>query len=155
MLLYLFIKITSGFYIINFKLKSKNYIKYAYTILYVENVKVTADFYEKAFGFKCKFMTPEKDYAELLSGEITIAFASIELGISNFKKEFEKVSQSKKPFGVEMAFTTEYIESDFKRAIKEGAVEFESIVEKPWGQKVGYLGDNNGFLIEICSPINT
>ena len=130
-------------------------MKYAYTILYVENVKVTVDFYEKAFGFKCKFITPEKDYAELLSGETTIAFASIELGKSNFKKGFERISRSKNPFGVEMAFTTENIESDFKRAIKEGAIEFESIVEKPWGQKVGYLRDNNGFLIEVCTPINT
>ena len=52
-------------------------------------------------------MTPENDYGELISGETTIAFASIELGNSNFKSGFEKISKSKKPFGVELAFTTE------------------------------------------------
>ena len=29
----------------------------------------------------------------------------------------------------------------------------EPLVEKLWGQKVGYVLDNNGFLIEICTPI--
>ncbi len=52
-----------------------------------------------------------------------------------------------------MAFTTESIETDFKKAIDAGATEFEPLVEKPWGQKVGYVIDNNGFLIEICTPI--
>ncbi|WCM43187.1 VOC family protein [Flavobacterium sp. CBA20B-1] len=128
-------------------------MQYAYTIIYVENVAETIEFYKRAFGFEKKFLTPENDYGELISGETTIAFASIELGNSNFKQGFEKIDKAKKPFGVEMAFTTENIESDFKKAIDAGATEFEPFVEKPWGQKVGYVLDNNGFLIEICTPI--
>lgn len=128
-------------------------MKYAYTILYVENVAETIEFYKNAFGFEHKFVTPENDYGELISGETTIAFASIELGNSNFKQGFEKVDKSKKPFGIEIAFTTENIELDFKKAIDAGAKEFEPLIEKPWGQKVGYVLDNNGFLIEICTPI--
>ena len=130
-------------------------MKYAYTILYVENVAETIEFYEKVFGFNRKFLTPENDYGELISGETTIAFASIELGSSNFKIGFEKISKSKKPFGVELAFTTENIEKDFENAINFGATEFEPLTEKPWGQKVGYLRDNNGFLIELCTPMKT
>lgn len=130
-------------------------MKYAYTILYVEDVSETIDFYEKAFGFSRKFITPENDYGELISGETTIAFASVELGNSNFKKGFESINTLRKPIGVEMAFTTENIEVDFQKAILAGAKEFEPIVEKPWGQKVGYLLDNNGFLIEICTPIKS
>lgn len=128
-------------------------MKYAYTILYVENVTETIAFYEKAFGFKRKFITPEGDYGELISGETTISFASLVLGNSNFKNGFEQSSAGKKPFGIELAFTTENIEVDFQTAINAGATEFEPLLEKPWGQKVGYLRDNNGFLIEICTPI--
>lgn len=128
-------------------------MKFAYTILYVENVSETIEFYEKAFGFSRKFITPENDYGELASGEITIAFASEALAKSNLKKGFEYISKSKKPFGVELAFTTENIETEFQQAIETGASEYEPIVEKPWGQKVGYLRDNNGFLIEISTPI--
>lgn len=128
-------------------------MKYGYTIIYVENVKETIDFYEKAFGFQQKFITPENDYGELISGETTIAFASNELGNVNFKNGFKKSDLSGKPFGVEMAFITDNIETDFKKALEMGASEFEPLTEKPWGQKVGYVRDNNGFLIEICSPM--
>ena len=129
-------------------------MKYAYTILYVQNVSETIEFYEKAFGFRRKFITPENDYGELLTGETTLAFASTELGKSNLKSGFEKINNSGKLFGVELAFTTENIEVDFQNAINAGATEFESLTEKPWGQNVGYVRDNNGFLIEICTPIN-
>jgi len=129
-------------------------MKYAYTILYVDNVTETIAFYEKAFGFARKFISPENDYAELISGETTISFASVALGNSNFKTGFEKISNNEKPFGVELAFTTENIEADFKQAIDAGATQFEPITQKSWGQKVGYLRDNNGFLIEICTPIH-
>lgn len=47
----------------------------------------------------------------------------------------------------------EAIETDFQKALDAGATEFEPVKEKPWGQKVGYVRDNNGFLIEICTPI--
>lgn len=130
-------------------------MKYTYTILYVENVLKTIEFYEKAFGFQRKFITPEKDYGELISGETTISFASVELGNSNFKNGFQKSSTANKPFGVELAFTTDNIEVDFEKAKKEGAIEVTQLTTKPWGQKVGYLKDNNGFLIEICTSINS
>jgi uncharacterized glyoxalase superfamily protein PhnB len=130
-------------------------MKYSYTILYVENVIETIEFYEKAFGFSRKFITPENDYGELISGETAISFASIKLGNSNFKNGFEKITNSEKPFGVELVFTSESIETDFQNAINSGAIEFEPLTEKPWGQKVGYVRDNNGFLIAICTPIKT
>ncbi len=128
-------------------------MKFKYTILYVEDVIKTIEFYEKAFGFTRKFVTPEKDYGELETGETTISFASNSLGETNFKSGFEKIKNSAKPFGVELAFTTENIEKDFSKALESGATEYEGLKEKPWGQKVGYVLDNNGFLIEICTPI--
>lgn len=130
-------------------------MKYAYTIFYVESVVETIEFYEKAFGFKRKFISPDADYGELISGETTISFASLELGNSNFKKGFEKIPNANKPFGVELAFTSGNIEVDFKHAINSGAIEFEPLKQKPWGQIVGYVRDNNGFLIEICTPIKS
>lgn len=128
-------------------------MKYAYTILYVASVADTLTFYEQAFGFQRKFITPEGDYGELVSGETTIAFASHQLGESNLSRGFIKSQPDEKPFGLELAFTTENIESNFEQALRAGGAEVEPIVEKPWGQKVGYLRDNNGCLIEICTPM--
>lgn len=130
-------------------------MKFGYTILYVENVKETLAFYEKAFGFQQKFITPEEDYGELITGETTIAIASLGLGSANFVKGITPSSATSKPFGIELAFVSETIENDFKRALENGATLFEPLTQKPWGQQVGYVRDNNGFLIEICTPIKS
>lgn len=130
-------------------------MKYAYTILYVPDVAATCAFYTQAFGFQQKFMTPEKDYAELLSGETTIAFATLTLGEQQVPGGMQASSLGAKPAAVEMAFTTEDIQADFSRAKAAGAIEVSPLTEKPWGQTVGYVRDLNGFLIEICTPIPT
>lgn len=88
-------------------------MKYAYTILYVENVAETIEFYEKALGFDRKSLSQENGYGELISGETTSVFASIQLGNLNFKGGFEKISKSKKTVGVELAFTTEISKGSF------------------------------------------
>ncbi|MEL6558106.1 MAG: VOC family protein, partial [Bacteroidota bacterium] len=75
-------------------------MKYAYTIIYVKDVQQTLEFYQKAFGFEQKFITPENDYGELISGETTIAFASIGLGNANLKRGFTGSNSEEKPFGV-------------------------------------------------------
>ena len=79
-------------------------IKYAYTILYVKDVEKAVQFYEKAFGFSRKFVTPENDYGELSVGETTLSFASISLANANLKDGFVESSPSSKPFGIELGF---------------------------------------------------
>ncbi|WP_317048477.1 VOC family protein [Flavobacterium ginsenosidimutans] len=39
-------------------------VKFGYTILYVENVEESIAFYENAFGFSRKFVTPDNDYGQ-------------------------------------------------------------------------------------------
>lgn len=128
-------------------------MKYAYTILYVEDVKSTLKFYENAFRFHTKFVTPEGDYGELISGDTTIAFASRVLAESNLSQGIHVADKSNKPCPIEIAFVSDSIEKDFEEAIAAGATRYEDIKTKPWGQKVGYLLDLNGFLIEICTPM--
>lgn len=128
-------------------------IQFAYAILYVNDVKETLDFYKNAFGFEQKFITPENDYGELITGTTTIAFANFELGKSNFKKGFTESNLNEKPFGIELAFTTTEVEKVMENALKNGATLLADLVTKPWGQQVGYVRDLNGFILEICSPM--
>lgn len=128
-------------------------IQYAYSILYVDDVPGTMEFYKNSFGFSQKMLTPENDYGELNTGSTILAFANIELGNSNFKNGFSKSSLEEKPFGIELAFATNEVEKAMENAIKNGAVLLAETVTKPWGQKVGYLRDINGFILEICTPI--
>ena len=128
-------------------------IKFAYTILYVKDVEKTIEFYEKAFGFTRKFVTPENDYGELLVGETTLSFASTNLANSNLKDGFTESSLTNKPFGIEIGFSTNDVEATVKSAVEAGAVIVENPKTKPWGQVVSYVRDLDGFLIEICTPM--
>lgn len=128
-------------------------IKFAYTILYVQDVTKAVAFYENAFGFSRKFITPENDYGELLLGETTLSFVSTILAKSNLKDGFTKSSLASKPFGIEIGFTTENVEETVSKALNAGATIVENPTTKPWGQIIAYLRDLDGFLIEICTPI--
>lgn len=128
-------------------------VKFGYTILYVDDVEATLSFYENAFGFIRKFCTPEKDYGELISGETTLAFASITLGNSNLKNGITPIRTGQRPSGFEVCLITEKIEETIENALNAGAKQLEESTVKPWGQTVAYLQDINGFLLEICTPI--
>jgi lactoylglutathione lyase len=128
--------------------------KFAYTILYVKDVKKSIEFYEMAFGFTRKFVSPENDYGELLVGETTLSFASTTLAKSNLENGFIESSLTNKPFGIEIAFTTKDVEATVKSSIKAGAILVAEPKAKPWGQIVAYVRDHDGFLIEICTPLN-
>jgi lactoylglutathione lyase len=129
-------------------------VKFAYTILYVKNVKKSLEFYSKAFGFKIKFIAPGDVYGELVSGETTLSFAAVSLAKSNLSKGFQQSRSTGKPFAVEVAFATHDVEGLMKKAVKLGAKSYEKAKKKPWGQTVGYLKDPDGFLIEVCTPMN-
>ena len=128
-------------------------IKFAYTILYVKDVTKSIVFYEKAFGFTRKFVTPDNDYGELLVGETTLSFASVTLASSNLKDGFTESSVTNKPFGFEIGFTTDNVEETIDSAVSAGGTILENPKTKPWGQVVAYVLDIDGFLIEICSPM--
>lgn len=128
-------------------------IKFAYTILYVQDVTKTIEFYEKSFGFARKFVTPDNSYGELLTGETTLSFATTTLAKTSLKDGFIESSLSQKPFGIEIGFTTDDVEAAVKSAVDAGATLVAEPMTKPWGQVVAYVRDPDGFLVEICTPV--
>lgn len=128
-------------------------VKFGYTILYVEDVEESISFYENAFGFSRKFVSPDNDYGELITGETTLSFASKKLAESNLKDGFIESSLEDKPFAIEIGFIVENVPEVLQKATSFGAVIVSEPVEKPWGQIVAYARDLNGFLIEICTEV--
>ncbi len=129
-------------------------IQFAYTILYVKDVEQSLRFYETAFGFSRKFISPDAQYGELISGETTLSFASVQLAKSNLANGFTESSLTEKPFAIEIGFTTNDVEQTVAAAVKTGAQLLEKAKTKPWGQTVAYVRDPEGFLIEICTPMS-
>lgn len=128
-------------------------MKFGYTILYVENVLKTVEFYEQAFGLNRRFVHESNAYAELETGSTRLAFTSKELARTS-GLDFGQLGQATTPPPFEIALVTDQVESVFKKAIERGAIELKKPAQKPWGQLVGYVKDCNGFLVEICSPLD-
>ncbi len=129
-------------------------IKFAYTILYVPDVIRSIQFYEQVFGFVRKFVTPEKDYAELDTGDTTIAFASHSLAQNNLSAGYRASNIADRPFGIELGIVTDQVEELIDKVWEHNGTIVEQPTQKPWGQTVAYVRDVNGFLIEICSPMH-
>ena len=126
-------------------------MKLGYVIIYVPDVMQTAEFYEKAFGLTRKFVH-ESGYAEMLTGDTALAFATEALRTSNGVETHDNRLNAK-PAGAEIAFVTSDVQAAYDKAITAGAMPYKKPESKPWGQVVGYVRDLNGFLVEICSPV--
>ncbi|MGD8171258.1 VOC family protein [Vibrio sp. TRT 21S02] len=125
-------------------------MKLKYTILYVDSVLKTIEFYEQAFQLKRAMVLEEGDYGELDTGEVTLSFCSLEL-MKSLGKGAVPPCASAPTF--EIAFETENVSEALERALAAGAQLVQPVQEMPWGQTTAYVHDINGFLVEICSPI--
>ena len=122
-----------------------------YVIIYVEDVNATVNFYEKAFGLKRRFVHESNTYAEMETGQTALAFADEKI----ITHPFQRNRSTKEASGVEIALVADNIQQQFKHALEAGAVSVVKPIKKPWGQTVCYVKDNNGCLVEICSPIQS
>ena len=127
-------------------------MKFGYTIIYVADVESTMAFYTKAFGLEQQFLHESKQYAELNTGTTKLAFVSNTLAKSN-GVDFIKNSLKNTAAGFEIALVSEDVDQSYNHALSNGAIKVKEPTTKPWGQKVAYVRDLNGILVEICSPI--
>jgi len=125
-------------------------MKFKYTILYVDNVAATLDFYKNAFGFETRMLHEAGDYGELDTGDTVLAFSSLQL-MRDLGKNPAKASPAAPAF--EIAIETTDVNAGLQQAIKAGAQLVQEAQEQPWGQTISYVSDPNGFLIEICTPV--
>lgn len=128
-------------------------MKFGYTIAYVRDVGETVEFWERAFGLKRRFVGENNEYAEMETGETTLAFASNELGESNLSGGLRKNDLSGPPAGIEIALIAEDVEVAFRSALEAGATKEAEPKTKPWGQIVAYVRDPDGVLVEIGSKM--
>lgn len=129
-------------------------VKFGYTINYVADVEKALSFYEAAFGMTRRFLTEEKDYGELDTGGTVLAFASHELGVTNFEGGYVSATDSAQPLGIEIALVAADVPAIHASALSHGAQELKAPQVKPWGQTVSYVRCPAGILLELCTPIS-
>lgn len=125
-------------------------MKLKYIILYVENVTDTIKFYNEAFGCTTRFIHEAGDYGEIDAGETTLSFSSLQLMTELGKNPLK--ANAKNP-AFEIAFETTDVKQWLDKAIDAGATLVQNIKQEDWGQTTAYVADQNGFLVEICTPV--
>lgn len=125
-------------------------MQFRYTILYVENVADALRFYTEAFGLERGFLHESGDYGELSTGETRLAFSSREL-----MRALGKFPAAAKPDApvFEIALETTDVATAYARAIRAGAKPVQEPRAEDWGQVTSYVTDQDGYLVEICSPV--
>ncbi len=123
-----------------------------YTILYVEDVRKSLEFYERAFGLQARFLHESGDYGELATGATALAFSSRSL-MESLGKSPGRPDPEAPVF--EVAFEVDDVEASFVQAVAAGAKASQPPQRQPWGQTTSYVVDPDGYLIEICSPVGS
>lgn len=132
-------------------------ISLGYVLYYVPDVAAALTFYVDAFGMEQRFLTPEKDYGELATGETTLGFVSHELAETNLAAAggFTPLDTGGAPVGASISLITDDVPAAVGTARAAGARPYTEPVEKPWGQTVAYLIDPSGILLELATPVTT
>ncbi len=128
-------------------------MKLGWTLTYVADVAATVAFYEAAFNLRRRFVHESGLFAEMETGETTLSFAANSVAESNGVR-IRPNAPGDVAAGFELCLVSGDPDSAFAHAVAAGATPEKAVTEKPWGQRVGYVRDLNGCLVELCSPVS-
>ena len=123
---------------------------FRYTILYVQDVPATLDFYARAFGLAQGFLHESGDFGELQTGETKLSFCSLAL-MAQLGKQVATEPPALPCF--ELAFETEDVAAALAKAVEAGAELVQGVERMDWGQTTAYVRTPDGTMVEICTKV--
>ena len=120
-----------------------------WVIVYVDDPSAASAFYQQTFGLQGEFDAGE--YAQLDTGATKLGFASYELGGKNFPGGVRRAGDQ--PANVEITLVTTEVDAAFELAVSAGCTGLADPEDKPQGQRVGYVRDPFGTLVELATPL--
>ena len=132
-------------------------LRFGYTIFAVDDVDATLTFFTKAFGIPRRFTSPEGDYGELETGSTALAFAATTLVGQNLASAggVTRLDPHQPPIAASITLLADDVDAAIERAVAAGAVLSVGAHDTPWGQRVAYVRDTNGILVELATPVPT
>jgi lactoylglutathione lyase len=124
-----------------------------WVIVYVEDPPAARDFYMRAFGLEGGFVAPSGTYAQLDTGATTLAFAAYSLGEQNFPGGVRPAAGDGQPPNVELALVADDVDGAYTRALEAGCAALAEPKDKPQGQRVAWVRDPFGTLLELATPL--
>ena len=128
-------------------------MKFGYTIIWVDDVEKTVEFYEKAFGLKRRTLQDMGHFtwAEMETGDTTLAFSSTSEAQTLFPHGFQPHDSAQPPALTQISFVTPDVATAYVRSIVAGAKGLHEPKKQPWGQTIARVRDPNGVLISLVS----
>lgn len=116
---------------------------------HVADARASADFYARAFGLTEKMALGE-DYIAMTTGGTVLGFSR--------EGFFERETGLHLPAlhgesAQEITFEVSDGAAAHARALAEGATEVLAPVDKPWGERISYLRDPDGGLVQLCAQL--
>jgi len=128
-------------------------MRLGWVIVYVDEPPAAAEFYVRTFGLRTEFVAPGGSYAQLDTGPTKLAFASHELGEKNFPGGVRHAAADGPPPNVEITLVHEDVEAAYALALEAGCAPLAEPEDKPQGQRVAYVRDPFGTLLELATPL--
>ncbi|MBD2456168.1 VOC family protein [Nostoc sp. FACHB-87] len=128
-------------------------MKLGYTIIWVNDVIKTVEFYEKAFGLVRRTLkeTDKSIWAEMETGETILAFSSTSEAETLFPSGFRSHDPAQPPALMQLSFVTSDVGTAYMKAIGAGAKPLDAPKAIPGGQTVARVRDLNGVLVSLVS----
>jgi lactoylglutathione lyase len=128
-------------------------MRLGWVIVYVDEPPAAAEFYERTFGLRSEFVAPGGSYAQLDTGPTKLAFASYDLGEKNFPGGVRRAAADGQPPNVEVTLVHEDVDAAYTAALEAGCTALAEPEDKPQGQRVAYVRDPFGTLVELATPL--
>lgn len=128
-------------------------LRLGWVIVYVDAPTAASAFYERTFGLLGEFAAPDGSYAQLDTGATKLAFASYDLGEKNFDGGVRRAALDRQPANVEITLVADDVDAAHARALENGCTSLAPPQDKPHGQRVAYVRDPFGTLVELATPL--
>jgi predicted enzyme related to lactoylglutathione lyase len=124
-----------------------------WVIVYVDEPTQASAFYQRVFGLRAEFAAPDGSYAQLDTGPTKLAFASYGLGKQNFAGGVRRAEPSGAPPNVEITLVADDVDAALTHALDAGCELLAAAEDKPHGQRVAFVRDPFGTLVELGTPM--
>lgn len=125
-------------------------MKMKYTILYVNDVEASIQFYHHILGFPIKLRV--ESYVEFDTGEVTLSINSRQDVKETLGLPVPEAVSSSQTF--EIGFVVDDVNETIAALKEKGVPVIKEPAKKPWGQTVSYVSDPDGHFIEICDAVS-
>jgi catechol 2,3-dioxygenase-like lactoylglutathione lyase family enzyme len=123
-------------------------MKYICTLIIVEDIARSREFYEKTLGCQVKL-----DFGQNVAfeGDFAIHLRSHYEGLTGKKS----LPGDSRPNNLELYFESAELEADYSKITASGAEMVHELREQPWGQRVFRFYDPDGHIIEIGESLES